>query len=174
MTKSFSSIRPMHKDDAAAILAIYQQGIETGHATFASQAPDWTDWDAGYLPACRFVACDDSGQILGWAALSGVSSRCVYAGVAEVSVYIADHAKGKGVGRSLLGVLIDASEKDGIWTLQAGIFPENLASLSLHEALGFKRLGLREKLGKMQYGPMQDQWRDVVLLERRSTVAGQD
>lgn len=174
MSNSCPHIRPMTLTDSEAVLAIYQQGVDTGHATFASQAPTWQDWDEGHLPQCRLIAQKQDGSVLGWAALSGTSSRCVYAGVAEVSLYVSNIAKGKGIGSKLMQALIEASELDGIWTLQAGIFPENAGSLTLHAKFGFKRLGIREKLGKMSYGPMAGQWRDVVLLERRSTVAGCD
>lgn len=166
-------IRGMQAEDAAVILEIYSQGIQTGHATFASEAPSWQDWDDGHLPCCRLVAQLD-GEVVGWAALSPVASRCVYAGVAEVSLYVAAHAKGHGLGSALMENLVGRSEADGIWTLQAGIFPENYASLALHERYGFVRVGMREKLGKMSFGPMAGQWRDVVFLERRSRVVGTD
>jgi L-amino acid N-acyltransferase YncA len=158
----------MRPEDWPAVLAIYLEGIATGHATFEQSAPEWDKWDAGHLAAARIVARSDNGDVLGWAALSPVSSRCVYAGVAEVSVYVAESARGRGVGRALLERLIDDSEANGIWTLQAGIFPENIASFSLHQSAGFRIVGNRERLGQMN-----GRWRDVVLLERRSEVAGQ-
>lgn len=167
-------IRPMAASDAAAVLAIYAEGIATGHATFEAEAPDWQTWDDGHLNDCRLIAESDTGAILGWAALSPVSGRCVYGGVAEVSVYIADAARGQGIGRRLLADLIDASEAAGLWTLQAGVFPENQASLALHRQAGFRVIGTRERLGCMTYGPMQGQWRDVVLMERRSEKVGVD
>jgi L-amino acid N-acyltransferase YncA len=157
----------MRPGDWPAVRAIYLEGIATGNATFEETAPEWDKWDAGHLRAARIVARADD-DILGWAALSGVSSRCVYAGVAEVSVYVAERARGRGVGRELLARLIVDSEAEGIWTLQAGIFPENVASIALHERAGFRLVGMRERLGQMN-----GRWRDVVLMERRSKVAGQ-
>lgn len=145
---------------------IYLEGIAAGNATFETEAPSWEKWDSGHLQDCRRVATS-GGEVLGWAALSPVSSRRVYAGVTEVSVYVASAAQGQGVGRALLSALINSAEAAGIWTLQAGIFPENLASLRLHKSLGFREVGRREKIGKMG-----DRWRDVMLLERRSKVAG--
>lgn len=156
----------MTPDHWRAVRGIYLEGIATGNATFETSAPEWETWDKGHLRACRFVARDD-GNVLGWAALSPVSGRCVYAGVAEVSVYVSERARGRGVGTALLQALIAASEQNAIWTLQAGIFPENVASVKLHEALGFRVVGRRERLGAMN-----GQWRDVLLLERRSRVVG--
>src|ERR1051326_7957827 len=156
----------MSPDHWTAVRAIYLEGIATGNATFQQTAPEWEQWDEAHLPVCRIVARSAEG-ILGWAALSPVSKRPVYAGVAEVSVYVAAHARGQGVGKSLLAALIDASEREGIWTLQSGIFPENTASIELHKRLGFRVLGVREKIGCLN-----GNWRDVVLMERRSTVAG--
>jgi L-amino acid N-acyltransferase YncA len=161
------SIEPMRPEDWAAVRAIYLEGIATGNATFEQSAPEWEQWDAGHLPKARIVAHSDSGDPLGWAALSGVSGRCVYAGVAEVSVYVAQSARGRGVGQKLLARLIADSETEGIWTLQAGIFPENVVSIALHERAGFRIVGRRERLGQMN-----GHWRDVVLMERRSAVAG--
>lgn len=156
----------MRSEDWPAVRAIYLEGIATGNATFAGTAPEWERWDADHLARARIVA-RSGGDLLGWAALSAVSSRCVYAGVAEVSIYVTERARGRGVGAKLLSSLIADSEAAGIWTLQAGIFPENIASIALHERAGFRRLGTRERLGQMQ-----GRWRDVVLLERRSAVAG--
>jgi L-amino acid N-acyltransferase YncA len=154
------------------VAVIYQEGIDTGDATFAPTPPaSWQDWCAGKFNQCSIVARRE-GKILGWAALSPVSSRQIYAGVAEVSVYVSQKARQRGVGSRLLQDLIEKSEANGIWTLQAGIFPENQASLSLHFKHGFRVVGRREKLGKMDFGPHQGEWRDVLLLERRSKVVG--
>ena len=160
------NIREFEKRDFAAVKEIYQQGIDTGHATFQQHAKNWQEWDNSMLATCRIVA-EDQSQILGWAGLSPVSSRKVYSGVAEVSVYVLASATGKGLGHALLSNLITTSENHNIWMLQAGIFPENVESIALHKKNGFRQLGIREKLGKMN-----NQWRDVVLLERRSKVAG--
>jgi L-amino acid N-acyltransferase YncA len=156
-------IRALLPPDWPSVHAIYDEGIATRNATFITSAPAWPDWDSGHLKSCRLVA-DDDGHVMGWAALSPVSSRCVYAGVAEVSVYVASCAQGRGVGRALLSALVTASESDGLWTLQAGILPENAGSVRIHERCGFRIVGLREKLGKMD-----GVWRDVLLLERRSS-----
>ena len=160
------SIAPLTAGHWDAVRAIYLEGIATGNATFQQTAPDWPEWDRSHLPTCRIVALRNN-EILGWAALSPVSSRCVYAGVAEVSVYVAQSARGNGIGSALLARLITASESENIWTLQAGIFPENTASVRLHTNAGFRIVGTRERLGSMN-----GHWRDVVLLERRSSVAG--
>ena len=159
-------IEPMTESHADAVLAIYQAGLDTGLASFEVTAPAWPAWDAAHLPDHRFVAVGD-GDVLGWIAVSPVSSRCVYAGVVEHSVYVAPAAKGQGVGRRLLDALITSTEAAGIWTIQAGVFPENAASLALHHVAGFRVIGVRERVGKHQ-----GRWRDVVLLERRSNVAG--
>jgi len=169
-----TTLRPMTPADAPDVLAIYAEGIATGHATFESAAPDWVHFDGGKLAAPRLVSLDADGGVTGWAALSPVSSRCVYGGVGEVSVYVAEAARGKGLGRVLLQALVEASEAAGLWTLTAGIFAENTASIRLHEQCGFERLGLRRGLGKMGHGPMAGQWRDVVQMERRSAVVGID
>jgi L-amino acid N-acyltransferase YncA len=148
------------------VKAIYEAGLETGNASFQTSAPSWEEWDATHLKHSRLVALDGD-TVLGWAALTPVSDRCVYAGVAEVSVYIDNNSRGKGIGKTLLQALITESEKNGLWTLQAGIFPENIASLQLHAKAGFRTIGTREKIGQMN-----GKWRDTVLLERRSkTVA---
>jgi phosphinothricin acetyltransferase len=160
------SVDGMTASDWPAVRAIYAEGIVTGNATFETSTPEWEKWDAGHSKTCRYVA-RHGREILGWAALSPVSGRCVYAGVAEVSVYVAADARGHKVGSLLLEKLIKSSESDGIWTLQAGIFPENTASLKLHEKNGFRVVGIRERLGCLQ-----GRWRDVVLMERRSKVAG--
>ena len=166
-------VRPMTEADAAAVLAVYGQGIASGQATFQDSVPVWADWDRAHLAACRLVLIHD-GQVAGFAALSAVSVRAVYRGVAEVSVYVAVSAQGMGVGKMLLEALVTASEAAGLWTLQAGIFPENLASLKLHISCGFREVGRREHLGRMRHGPLAGQWRDVVLFERRSAHAGND
>jgi phosphinothricin acetyltransferase len=149
-----------------AVKAIYEAGLATGNASFQTSAPSWEEWDRSHLAHSRLVALDGE-SVAGWAALSPVSGRCVYAGVAEVSIYIAADQRGKGVGRAVLQELIRTSEANGIWTLQAGIFPENIASIRLHEGAGFRQVGIREKIGKMG-----DRWRDTVLLEKRSEIVG--
>jgi L-amino acid N-acyltransferase YncA len=163
---SMISIHPLTADHWNAVRDIYLEGIATGHATFQQAAPEWGEWHGGHLSTCRLVAMKDE-VVLGWAALTSISGRCVYAGVAEVSIYVAQHARGIGVGMQLLTSLIAASESVGIWTLQAGVFPENTASLALHTRAGFRVVGTRERLGTMN-----GQWRDVVLLERRSRIVG--
>ena len=160
------SITPLSASDWEAVRTIYLEGIATGHATFEQASPEWDKWDAGHLPACRLVA-RVGDDVVGWAALSPVSGRCVYAGVAEVSVYVAARARGKGVGTMLLTRLAADSEAAGIWTLQAGIFPENAASIAIHQTAGFRIVGTRERIGNMN-----GHWRDVVLMERRSAVVG--
>ena len=160
------SIEPMTPEDWPPVRAIYLEGIATGNATFETSAPEWEKWDAAHMPSCRLVARSNGG-VLGWAALSPVSSRCVYAGVAEVSVYVAAAARGRGVGLQLLSGLVAASEQAGIWTLQAGIFAGNEASVRLHERCGFHIVGRRERLGQLK-----GKWRDVLLMERRSEVVG--
>lgn len=145
---------------------IYEMGIATGNATFQTTAPTWEEWDNTHVKSCRIIAIDD-GKITGWAALTPVSGRCVYAGVGEVSVYVSPDEKGKGIGKGLLDELIRQSETEGFWTLTAGIFPENKGSLRIHEKAGFKVLGIRERIGKID-----GRWRDTVLLERRSQVVG--
>jgi L-amino acid N-acyltransferase YncA len=159
-------IRPFNQTDYPSVKIIYQQGIDTGNATFQLQAKEWPQWNASMLACCRLVAVENK-TILGWAALSAISNREVYAGVAEVSVYVAFAAQGKGVGQQLLDNLIVASEKNNIWTLQASIFPENQASINLHENNRFRIVGVREKLGQIN-----GLWRDVTLMERRSKIIG--
>ena len=148
------------------VAAIYLEGIATGLATFETNAPDWEAWDSAHLKTCRLAAVEE-GELLGWAALSPVSSRCVYGGVAEVSVYVSAKARGKGVGKALLNRLILESEKNDIWTLQSGIFRENVGSRKLHEACGFRLIGHKEKIGKLK-----GKWLDNMLYERRSKVIG--
>lgn len=159
-------LEPMRETDWPAVADVYRQGIESGHATFETDVPSAGDWDAGHLKAPRLVA-REGDRLLGWAALSPVSDRCVYGGVAEVSVYVAGAARGRGIGRRLLEELVVGSEEAGIWTLQAGIFPENEASLAIHRACGFRVVGRRERLGRLA-----GEWRDVILLERRSAAVG--
>ena len=159
-------IRCLLPSDWEDVKSIYEKGIATGNATFQTSAPAWNEWDSSHLATCRIVAEED-GKVFGWAALTPVSSRCVYAGVAEVSVYVDPALSGKGIGLTLLNELIVLSEAEGIWTLQAGIFPENFGSLRIHEKAEFRTLGVREKIGK-QNGV----WRDTVLLERRSKIIG--
>jgi L-amino acid N-acyltransferase YncA len=160
------SIREMKDQDWPDVKDIYQQGIATGDATFESEAPDWEQWDKYHLSDCRLVA-ESEDKIVGWAALSPVSTRCVYEGVAEVSLYIKDSFRGRGIGTILLKETIEESQRAGIWTLQSGTFPANVASIALQKACGFREVGIREKIGCMN-----GKWRDVVLMERRSNVVG--
>jgi L-amino acid N-acyltransferase YncA len=154
-----------------AVKAIYEEGIATGHATFQTEAPEWPDWDRGHLAHSRLIiltdAFSDAGEVAGWAALSPVSSRAVYAGVAEVSIYIRGSSRGRKAGLLLLRALVEESERHGIWTLQAGIFPENIPSLKIHAHCGFRQVGFRERIGAME-----GVWRDTILLERRSAMVG--
>lgn len=150
-----------------AVRTIYEEGMATGRATFATAAPGWDAWHRDHLAHSRLVAVDAAGRVRGWAALAPVSGRGVYAGVAEVSLYVAADARGQGVGRQLLAALVAEAERNGLWTLQAGIFPENTASLRLHAAAGFRTVGRRERIGQLH-----GVWRDTLLLERRSPVVG--
>lgn len=159
------TVEPMTDRHAAAVLEIYQAGIDEGQATFETRAPGWQEFNAHRVPEHRFVAVDDSGAVLGWVATSAVSQRPVYAGVVEHSVYVASTARRRGVGLALLDALVASTEAAGIWTIQAGIFPENAASLALHRLAGFREVGRRERIGKRD-----GLWRDVVLIERRSPV----
>ena len=161
------TIIPMTDAHWPAVKAIYEAGMATGNATFETQAPAWEAWDRAHLGHSRLVAVDEAGTVRGWAALSPVSSRCVYGGVAEISVYIAAEARGQGVGRALLQALIADSEAHGIWTLQAGTFEENKASIGLHTQAGFRFIGHRERIG--QHHGM---WRNTVQMERRSPTVG--
>jgi len=162
------TVEPMTKKSWPAVARIYESGIATRNATFQTEVPGWEGWDESHRKDCRLIALIN-GMVVGWAALSDVSSRCVYSGVAEVSIYVDQDFRGKGVGNKLMTALINLSESKGIWTLQAGIFPENLGSINLHHKHGFRTVGIRERLGKMD-----DIWRDVALLERRSRIAGVD
>ena len=159
-------INLMSGADWPCVKAIYLEGIAIGNATFETEAPSWEAWDTAHLQFARLVARQGE-TIIGWAALSPMSQRCVYGGVAEVSVYVSMSKRGSGVGRKLLEALISESEKNGIWTLQAGIFPENTGSLALHKACGFREVGRRERIGKLH-----GVWRDTILLERRSRIIG--
>jgi len=161
-----TALREMEANDWPSVCAIYAEGIATGMATFETKTPPWEQWEAGHLEHSRFVAVWGT-EIHGFAALSRVSARECYRGVAEVSVYVSDRARGQGVGRQLLQVLVEESERHGIWTLQAGIFAENTASLRLHERCGFREVGRREKIGCLH-----GVWRDTVLMERRSKTVG--
>ena len=160
------AVRAMRADDWPAVAEIYAQGIATGDATFETDVPTWERWDAAHLREHRLVA-DLDGRVVGWTAVSPVSGRCVYAGVVEHSVYVAEAARGRGVGRRLLAALAESTESAGIWTVQTGIFPENETSLAVHRAAGFRVVGVRERPGQLH-----GRWRNVVLLERRSAVVG--
>jgi len=155
-----------------AVEAIYAEGIAGGQATFEAATPTWEAFDQGRLSAHRFVCLDDDGTVLGWATVSPVSARAAYAGVVEDSVYVAGAARGRGVGRLLLDALVRSTEEAGIWTLQSSVFPENLPSLALHRAAGFREVGVRRRIARMERGPFAGRWRDTVLLERRSPVVG--
>ena len=158
----------LSEDHWPSVREIYRAGIASGNATFETEVPEWEQWDAKHLPFARLVAIVD-GEVKGWAALSPVSTRNVYRGVAENSVYVASDAQGRGLGRLLLERLIVESEAQGVWTLQNSIFPENVASLRLHLALGFREVGRRERVAQLH-----GKWRDTIFTERRSTVAGTD
>ncbi|NND16006.1 MAG: N-acetyltransferase [Eudoraea sp.] len=161
-------LRPMQPSDWREVARIYAEGMATGYATFEQEVPAYEHWDQNHLSNCRLVA-EIEGQVQGWAALSAVSNRCVYGGVAEVSVYVAETARGLGVGKALMQELINQSEEAGLWTLQAGIFPENTASIILHKKMGFRKIGHRERVGKLDH-----EWKDNVLFERRSIKVGID
>jgi L-amino acid N-acyltransferase YncA len=161
-------IESMTAGDWWAVRAVYLEGIATGEATFETEAPSWETWDAAHLSFGRLVA-RDSEDVIGWAALSPVSQRKAYSGVAEVSVYVAAHSRSKGVGKALLERLIQESEVNGIWTLQAAVFPENGATIALHKRCGFREVGRRERISKLN-----SNWRDTILLERRSETVGLD
>jgi L-amino acid N-acyltransferase YncA len=162
------NIIPMLKEHWKEVSRIYRVGIKTGIATFEKEVPGWSKWDASHLKDCRWVALKQ-GKVAGWAALSKVSDRCCYKGVAEVSIYVDPYLHHEGIGSQLLEKLISSSEKQCIWTLQAGIFSENIPSINLHRKLGFRILGIREKLGKLN-----DTWKDVMFMERRSKRVGID
>jgi len=159
----------MNAEDWESVASIYKEGLATGFATFETKVPPFETWDASHLKTCRIVAVH-ADKVVGWAALSPVSGRCVYGGVAEVSIYISGISRGFGVGKLLMEQLIIESEKEGLWTLQSGIFPENEASIQLHKTMGFRYIGKREKIGRTVEG----EWKDNVLFERRSSVIGTD
>ena len=161
-------ISVMTVDDWEVVRSIYVTGIATGQATFETEPPTWTNWNNAHLPAPRLVAISDE-RIVWWAALSPVSARHVYAGVAEVSVYVAEETRGQGIGALLLEALVRESEQNGIWTLQASIFPENAASISLHNSCGFREVGTRKRIARMK-----GVWRNTLLFERRSKLVGAD
>lgn len=163
----------MTEADAGSVLAIYAEGIAEGHSTFESETPDWAGFDAARLPEPRLVIELDK-QVCGWAVLSSVSQRPVYAGVAEVTLYLTQSVRGRGWGVQLLQALIVEAEACGFWTLQAIVFTENAASIRLHERCGFRLVGRRERIGRMRSGPLAGQWRDTLLLERRSRCVGLD
>jgi L-amino acid N-acyltransferase YncA len=173
-TTAAVAIGAMEERHWRSVRTIYQAGIDTGHATFASSPPvSWEAWQGDHLNEFSVVAME-AEAVTGWASLAAVSGRCVYSGVADVSVYVDPTAAGRGVGTRLLAALIERSEARNVWTLQAGIFPENKASIALHEGLAFEVVGTRRRLGKMTFGPLNSQWRDVLLLERRSSRVGID
>ena len=156
----------MKETDWEQVRDIFIQGIQTGNATFDTDAPSWEEWDLGHIQECRLVVRDGQ-KLLGWAALSLVSSRLAFAGVAELSIYLSTDSAGKGIGTKLIQAVIESSEATGFWTLQSGIFPENTASIHLHKKAGFREIGVRKQLGKMN-----GCWRDVVMMERRSEIVG--
>jgi phosphinothricin acetyltransferase len=161
-------LKAMTEEDWPTVAKIYQEGIATGYATFELEVPNYKRWDKAHLATCRLVALDDQ-TVVGWAALSPVSNRCVYGGVAEVSVYVSMAHRGKGLGEKLLDQLIMESEKAGLWTLQSGIFPENIGSIQIHKKTGFRLIGKRERIGKLH-----GVWKDNLLFERRSNLIGTD
>jgi phosphinothricin acetyltransferase len=157
-------VRDLRPEDWPEVAVIYAQGIATRNATFDTIVPSWRDWDAAHLDEHRFVAVRE-GRVAGWVALAPVSERCCYEGVAEVSAYVGEEARGEGVGSALMHTLVESSERAGIWTIQTGVFPENEASLAVCRRFGFRVVGIRERLGRLD-----GEWRDVLLLERRSEV----
>ncbi|MCM4077520.1 GNAT family N-acetyltransferase [Actinoplanes sp. TRM88002] len=167
MTRDLT-IRPMLATDGPTVLALYQAGLDGGNASFETAAPSWEAFDAGRLAGHRHIAAGVDGAVLGWVAVTPVSSRPVYAGVVEHSLYVDPAAQGRGVGRALLAALIRSTEAAGIWTIQSGVFPENEASLALHRSCGFRTVGIRERVAR--HAARENRWRDVVFLERRSPV----
>ncbi len=160
-------IQEMTKADWQGVVKVYSEGINTGKATFQTELPNLDQWDHGHIKTCRLVARLGK-KVLGWCALSPTSSRCVYAGVGEVSIYIGEEYRGKGIGKELLTNLVKLSEENGFWTLQSGIIKENVGSIALHKSCGFREIGIREKISKMSNG----EWHDVILMERRSKSIG--
>lgn len=160
-------IRALTAADWVSVESIYREGIATGNATFEADPPTWSAFDSGKLTLGRLVAQDTAGSVIGWVAASPVSSREVYRGVVEHSVYVGNQARGHGVGAALLDSFLDAADSAGVWTVQSSIFPENPASLALHDRAGFRRVGHRERIALMTYGPWGGQWRDTILVERR-------
>jgi L-amino acid N-acyltransferase YncA len=163
------TIRNMQPEDWPSVSSIYQQGISSGISTFETSVPEWEEWDKAHRKTCRFVAVSPENIVIGWAVLSQISKRDAYHGVAEVSIYISEISRGQGVGKALLKRLVESSENDGIWTLQAGIFAENEASINLHLACGFRVIGRRERIARLN-----GSWHDTVLLEKRSLIVGRN
>jgi len=159
-------IEKMKADDWAAVRDIYHEGIEAGNATFETEVPSWEEWDRSHLPDCRLVAKAE-GEVVGWVALSPLSGRCVYRGIAEVSLYVKGSARRQGIGKALLNAVIEESERMGIWTLQGSAFPENVASIAAQKACGFREVGRRERISQLN-----GVWRDIILMERRSKKVG--
>ena len=159
-------IRSLHDNDAAAVLEIYRQGLDSGEASFETESPDWASWQTRYHPFCRLVWEQDD-EVRGWAALAPVSARDCYRGVAEVSIYVATAWRGRGIGGKLMAALVEQSENQGIWSLYSSIFPENLATLQLHLRHGFRKVGIRERIAQRD-----GRWRDTLILERRSEKIG--
>lgn len=165
-------VREFTRADWAAVEAIYLEGILSGDATFESATPTWQSFDASKVRFGRLVAVDDAGVVVGWVAASPVSTREVYRGVVDHSIYVADRARGGGIGKALLNAFIAAAEMNGVWTIQSNVFPENAASLRMHTEAGFREVGHRERVGRSSIGPRAGQWRDTVLIERRSRING--
>lgn len=165
-------VRALERTDWAAVEAIYREGIDGGNATFETETPTWDAFDRSKTRFGRLVAVDDTRAVVGWVAASPVSARPAYRGVVEHSVYVASHAHGRGIGGALLRAFIADAEMNGVWTIQSGVFPENVVSLRMHAALGFREVGRRERIARSLVGPWAGQWRDTVLIERRSAMNG--